>query len=222
MEDAGETSGVELLYKYRALEPFEYVADIICQNRFHTAQFFDLNDPMEGLFNIKGNVKEEYLRKIKEAQERDRICSFSRTPTHPVLWAHYASSFRGVCIEVEVTPPGGPGFFTAPVDYTSVRSTISPKQAEFRRLLTHTLLVRKAKDWKLEQEVRAFANGEFIYCGDSMRITRVLLGLETPNVMQEVIRRMTPPSVSVWTTGIGKRNEIEVDREVLPSRNAPT
>jgi hypothetical protein len=220
MEDAGETSGVERLYKYRALEPFRYIADIICENRFHTAPFSKLNDPMEGLFNIKGHVKEEDLRRIKEAKEGRRICSFSRTSTHPVLWAHYASNFRGVCIEVEVTRPAP--FLMAPVEYTSARSAIRPEQIGVTCLFPYPLLVRKAEEWALEEEVRAFAPSKFICCGGSMRITRVLLGLETPDVMQKVIRRMTPPSVSVWTTRIGESYEIEIDREILPGDNATT
>ena len=32
------------LYKYRKLEPFEYIADILCANRFHTAHFSDLTE----------------------------------------------------------------------------------------------------------------------------------------------------------------------------------
>ena len=218
------TDGIDMdefplrLYKYRALEPFEYIADIICENRFHTAQFFDLNDPMEGLFNIKGEMKEEYMKKIKEAKERVRICSFSRTATHPVLWAHYASGFKGMCIEVEFRGTG-PGFDLASVDYTSSRSVIRPEQAEVTCLLPHTLLVRKAEDWELEQEVRAFASDEFICCRNSMKITRVLLGLRTPCVMQRLIRQITPPHVPVCRTRIGEQNEIEVDREILLAEN---
>lgn len=206
------------LYKYRALEPFEYIADIICENRFHTAQFSDLNDPMEGHFNIKGDMKEEYLTRIKEAKERVRICSFSEIPTHPLLWAHYAGGFRGVCIEVEVTG-SGPGFDLARVEYSSIRNAIGEEQAAATCLFPHMLLVRKTWDWKLEKEVRAFADDEFIYCGNFMRITGVYLGLKTRPTMERVIRQITPVGVSVWKTRIGRKNKIEADEEMPRSDN---
>jgi hypothetical protein len=213
------TDGIDMsefpltLYKYRTLEPFEYIADIICENRFHTAQFFDLNDPMEGLFNIRGEITEEDVKELREATKQFRICSFSRTATHPVLWAHYASGFKGVCIEVEIRSTG-PGFDLASVDYTLSRSSIRPEQVGVTCLLPQALLQRKAAEWELEQEVRAFASGEFICCRDSIKITRVLLGVRTPCVMQRLLRQITPPHVPVCRTRIGERNEIQVEGEI--------
>jgi hypothetical protein len=201
------------LYKYRKLEPFEYIADIIYENRFHTAQFSDLNDPMEGLFNIRGEMDGEHLREIKKAIEGVRICSFSRTATHPVLWAHYADNFKGVCIEVEIKETES-GLRLASIDYTLSRSSIRPEQAGVTCLYPDPLLARKAEEWELEQEVRAFAAEEFICCRDSMKITRVLLGLRTPCVMQRLIRQITPPHVAVCKTRVGEQNEIQVDSEI--------
>jgi len=34
------------VYKYRSLRNFGFVADILCETRFHTASFFELNDPV--------------------------------------------------------------------------------------------------------------------------------------------------------------------------------
>lgn len=39
-----------LLYKYRSLENFEYVLDIIFNERLHCAPYEELNDPFEGIF----------------------------------------------------------------------------------------------------------------------------------------------------------------------------
>jgi hypothetical protein len=109
----------------------------------------------------------------------------------------------------------------ASVEYSPIRNILSSEvQASFASVFPQTLLTRKAEDWRVEQEVRVFANSEFISCRDD--ITRILLGLRTPDVMQQTIRQITPPSVSVWMTKIGARNEIEVDREVLPRANGMT
>jgi hypothetical protein len=39
-----------LLYKYRSLENFEYILDIILNERLHCAPYEELNDPFEGIF----------------------------------------------------------------------------------------------------------------------------------------------------------------------------
>ena len=51
-------------YKFISLNNFNHVADIICNQRFYAAQFFDLNDPMEGLFNHDDGIKKNYIREI--------------------------------------------------------------------------------------------------------------------------------------------------------------
>jgi len=89
-------------YKFRSLQNFEHVADIFCNERFYAAQFFDLNDPMEGIFHAKPDTKKEYLEKIREGKRKLRICSFARDFHNLLLWAHYADGFKGICIEVEL------------------------------------------------------------------------------------------------------------------------
>ena len=46
-----------LLYKYRSLENFEYVLDIILNERLHCAPYDDLNDPFEGIFRSSYTIK---------------------------------------------------------------------------------------------------------------------------------------------------------------------
>jgi hypothetical protein len=217
------------LYKYKALEPFEHVADIICNNRFHTALFHELNDPMEGVFLSGPVVAHHYEQQIIEATEQTRICSFSRTWTCPVLWAQYADGFRGLCLEVEVPTSRGADcrvterdvrrwvgdVLFASVDYSPVRYRIdTEQQADEARRMPNLLLEWKAEDWKLEQEVRAFSDDEFIQCRDGIRIAKILLGGRMEATMQGIIRRITPPSVPVWTTKVAEGMEIELDEEV--------
>lgn len=200
------------LYKYRALEPFEHVADIICKKRFHAARFYELNDPMEGLFESGPDMSQEDVRQIREAKGSIRLCSFSRTAACPVLWAHYAGGFRGICIEIESTAFDDSLRWTS-VEYSPIRNILSSQfHASVASVFPETLLTRKAEDWRLEQEVRVFTNDEFIYCRDDVK--KVLLGLRASDIMKTMIRQIVPPAVPVWTTRIGDRNEIEVDAEV--------
>jgi len=64
------------LYRYKSLQPFEHVADIICNKQFYTVPFFDLNDPMEGLFSYEVGTKKEYLDDIKEGKKTSHMLVF--------------------------------------------------------------------------------------------------------------------------------------------------
>lgn len=224
------------LYKYRPLEPFEYLADIICNRRFYAALFTELNDPMEGLFHTSG-VDLDYLQQIRDAKGRTRICSFSETYKCPVLWAHYADIFKGLCIEIEISQSAHGsrgiardgarqrmcietnGVLFVSMDYSAIGNVICSNQhADFVCGAPHILLERKALDWQYEREARAFSYDGSIKCEDGIRITRILLGLNTPEVIQNVLKEMTPPQVSLWTTKISDNNEIEVDALIQRAR----
>ena len=205
------------LYKYMALHPFAHEADILLGRRFHTAQFFDLNDPMEGLFSYPPQTKDEYLERLRIGKETLRICAFSKDWRNPVLWAHYADGFRGVCIEVEVTKPYPQGIQFQPVEYSYERWHFNDNMAPGIEVLPNFFLTSKARQWRMEQEVRALAAAEYLPLGSHLVITRVLLGLRTDAGLRQVIGQMTPPAVSVWTTKIGDtKNVIEIDARATP------
>lgn len=214
------------LYKYRSLEPFEFVADIICNNRFHAALFRELNDPMEGLFEAGSLVEHYHLPQLEAAREKTRICSFSGTWRHPVLWAYYADGFKGVCIEVEVSTLQSSSrcltdglmresvgdILFASVDYSPVANAIHTEpEVKDACIMPDLLLGHKAKEWCFENEVRAFSNDEFIQCNDDIRITRIFLGVRMPPGMQRLIRRITPSNIAVCKILIRTWAEIELD-----------
>jgi hypothetical protein len=94
-------------YKFRSCSNFEHLTDIIINRRFYCARSRSLNDPMEGMgipYFHDPNAKYKY-DEFKKTKDRCRICSFSRTMRHPLLWAHYAEGFTGVAIEVTFTEP---------------------------------------------------------------------------------------------------------------------
>ena len=97
------------LYKYRALKPFAHVAAIIQGKELHASRFAELNDPMEGIFRSVREICEEFLREIRRNRETVHICALSRTSKNPLMWAHYADGFKGICIEMEVMMSGAPG-----------------------------------------------------------------------------------------------------------------
>jgi hypothetical protein len=195
------------VYKYRSLRNFDFIADILCNRRFHTASFFDLNDPMEGLFNCEAGTKQEYIEAIVRGKEKLRVCSFSKDRKNVLLWAHYADGFKGICIEIDLTEPQPPDCEKVTVEY-SVRPILFSNRAQ--RLLSEMprlILSQKNAAWKYEKEVRILSEHDYIR--DGISIKSVLLGMRTPDVLKQAIRRITPSNLPVYETHIDPSNKIE-------------
>ena len=95
------------IYKFRQLlnaTDFCRLKHIIETGKFWCSNFWELNDPMEGVFSILDD--EEVSKKITEIygeKGQYKICSFSEEKSfkNPVMWGYYAGGFKGVAIEVE-------------------------------------------------------------------------------------------------------------------------
>ena len=92
-------------YKYRSLSNLRFFLDILIYKRLYMASYSELNDPMEGAFVITGdhrNIDNSWLEILRSEKNDLRICSLSRSFNNILMWAHYADSNNGCCIECEV------------------------------------------------------------------------------------------------------------------------
>ena len=195
------------VYKYRSLRDFDFVADILCNQRFHTSSFFDLNDPMEGLFDYEAGTKQEYIEAIKSGKQKLRICAFSIEANNVLLWAHYADGFKGICIELDLEEPPHADHEIVSVKYTACRLVFSNDVGRLVDKIPRKILSRKNAAWRYEKEVRILSQQEYIR--DGISIESVLLGMRTPDVLKQAIRRLAPPNISLYETHIGGSNAIE-------------
>lgn len=168
------------LFKYKSLENLDHVLDILENERIYCAKYCQLNDPFEGILGLsiakKGmNAKElsklsDFYKVHKDELHRYNICSFSATNDNVLMWAHYADSFRGVCIEIEL-PVDHPNLYKVEyVDNKSSLEVVEPKD----------LLRYKMADWAYEREFRIITEGERYFDIKGM-IKSVCLGCETHN-----------------------------------------
>jgi len=202
-------------YKYRSLANFEHVADIFCNNRFYAAQFFDLNDPMEGMFDYEKGTKKEYLEKIREGKEKLRICSFSSDFRNLLLWAHYADGFKGICIEVELND--WPDHDIAKVNYEPFKPIFNNEHGEYVHYWPNIILREKNAAWKYEKEIRVLTRREFVSY-PMVEIKSVLLGSRTPSPIKQALLRVVPIGVSVWETKISRKtNRVIKAQQINPA-----
>lgn len=169
------------LYKYRSLDSWEFLLDILINSRLYAATFNSLNDPMEGHFRYKSShIGYDLIEEIKHLKKQTRICSLSKTYYNDLLWAYYAGGHSGVVIDV--TP--NDMFDTFDVDYSglaSIRKDLHSTQEIVREILT-----KKDSFWIHEEEARILSEEQFI----PVTINKVILGRRISPANKSLVKKL--------------------------------
>jgi len=202
------------LYKFKSLENFEFVADILMNNRLYAAQFKELNDPMEGIFTP--DDQEDFIDAVKEETSNLRVCSMAQDNYNPLLWAHYADSYRGVCIEFDINESL---IELEEINYTPFTAIVGsePSFSGFSEdgkplHIAHSakdwakiILRNKFEEWAYEEEVRLFSKSEFINKG--IKITGIYLGIRISDTYKDVLQKIAN-DIPIYDTKIDNCNQI--------------
>lgn len=189
------------LYKYRGIEPWEYLLDILVNKRLHAAKFTSLNDPMEGMFTYsEDNVSPSFIDQMVDHKTQFGICSLSEVHNSTLMWSYYALAHQGIVFGVTI-PKDSP-------DVVSVDAVTYCQENIFKGFLgsdaateARKILAKKLTPWKHEREVRVFTRGSFVpvvlntaYFGCQMPVARkallrALLTKLTPEVEIKELKR---------------------------------
>ena len=140
----------------------------------------------------------ERLRRDTQGQiDKAGILSLSELPDHPLMWAHYADSHRGVCLEFEVVEfvkslDDPRGFFgpAQPIVYSDHRPVVFDPNAMEEENVKRVLLT-KSEDWSYEKEFRIINHeiGKGEYSFSKELLTGIIFGYRTPEAVREQVRR---------------------------------
>lgn len=204
-------------YKFRDLKNFEFVADIIMNEQLHSAGFDKLNDPMEGIFYYDNGVDKTIIDSIKAAKQKHKVCSLSEDFKHPLLWAHYADGFKGICIEIGIEQ----GYNVHEIKYMNETPKIN--NGSYSNLTEESYdsfavraLTRKFKEWTYEGEYRLFNTDDSPKISSGIRVLSILFGVHTSDLYKEIISRIAPPSIKLYNTELGIENRIVKKEEYIP------
>lgn len=189
------------LYKYVSLEDIqhiEWLEDIIKKNRLFCQTYLYMNDPMDAYFDFEP-LSEDNRERDKEVRldmskmrARTVMCSLSKTaPTEKaalLMWVHYAKTFKGACLEVEVSEQEGWTGFD--VEYVGALKKVQNDIDDFT-----SCFKQKLSPWQYERESR------FIKTLDSKRdigtdnylnikLTKITLGYNVSDTILQGIRKM--------------------------------
>ena len=176
-------------------DPFEYVLDVILNERLYCASIGEFNDPAEGLvlFNPYDYVAENIApleREIsamkalalhRENIKEYRVCSLSKRNDNILLWSHYCDGHAGLCIECEL-----PDAATGLHEVIYVENPRAHEKAA--RYMPMHYLTHKLEAWEHEQEVRIIQR-ETHYDIRGL-IKRLILGSRLPETYFDTIERI--------------------------------
>lgn len=170
------------LYKYKSLpyrkdklskeeqKQIEYCKDILLNNRLFMAPRESLNDPFEGMaypihLGICGAGSWEALGLphpiVMDYMNQYRVLSLSSDPKSPVMWAHYANNYCGVCFEFEmdILPEK-----IQRVSYIEHQNDMifDPSKETLYKAIESSLLC-KSQNWAYEKEYRVISKTDEEY-----------------------------------------------------------
>lgn len=163
--------------------------------------FTEISDELnEAIANVKTELENVIIPKIKEMRSKARITCFSRKNDSILMWSHYADSHTGVCFEIDEERS-----IFKKVDYSSKRVNINLYEVVSRALAYDFLneeisysdikfsnimlkpLFTKSLEWSYEDEVRcALSDNEttifgFFQCGNNcflkVNIAKIYIGV---------------------------------------------
>jgi hypothetical protein len=128
----------------------------------------------------------DFMNKVHQVyiNEKLGVCCFCEAPTNVLMWAHYAASHTGVCLEFEVPRNG---FFyqnLLPVQYKKryPQFLLSNYNKQQRNLYTmhQQAVCTKSHLWEYEQEWRMLVDtGAGNYPFDKQNLRKVIFGAQT-------------------------------------------
>lgn len=173
---------LEHYFKFRSLQDLRRFVDIILNKRLFASRYNELNDPMEGVY-LTDPRNREVIRLLKTEKYRTRVCSLSKDYRHTLLWAHYADSHKGCCIEVSVNEER-----VRLGEVTYIKDL--PYIDNFRS--GEELLLHKSTIWEYEDEVRLFTNAQYL----NVQVHRVIFGKRVSDkdykFYEKLIRALDP------------------------------
>jgi len=190
------------LYKYKSLENLWYVLDMVVNQRLYCAHWKELNDPLEGRYELSLGSKSQKTEvtmasRIENARDAYRIASLTADPTNFLMWSHYANGHKGIVIEVDVDEREE----LYKVIYSPFSSVFTDK-LQTKEDMRH-LFNGKSEEWKYEEEYRIITESKFFPL--IRPVSKILLGPMVDENLSNILKNILPKSVEVINMQLDRR-----------------
>ncbi|MGI9653036.1 DUF2971 domain-containing protein [Chryseobacterium sp. RLHN22] len=197
------------VYKYRSIEKdvFERDFETIKNNSFYSSNYNMLNDPFDIYFNEEISQVINLLKTLFAYQELDSfedqfkevlnfkeeigVYCLSTDFLNEQLWAYYASSYSGYCIEYDLEKliDKGQNFdfqYTFEIDYKDNIPTLGIGDlTNLQDGFIKKMFATKKSTWKHEEEIRLIFDKYGMKKFHPSAITGIYFGIKTPEIIKE-------------------------------------
>lgn len=140
-------------YKYKSLDNFEFLLDLLLKERLYAANYHELNDPMEGVIKIDNTVTKNKESEWESILNYLRVVCFTKDPNNLLMWSHYANGTKGCVIEFELLENQE----VYRIEYKN-KPTVSADKINLKG--AYEILTYKQKPWKYEAEYRCILDSD--------------------------------------------------------------
>ena len=197
------------VFKYRGGE-FERDLETLSENYFWAPTRKDLNDPCEGLFDDKSintqldaihtiiaeknsksansleNVKIA-LKEVFNFVDKSGVYSLSQIPLDELLWAHYAYSHTGFCVEYnldELIEYEKNNYIYLVIKYedSPQEINVSDMGTDGQNKILMKMLGIKSKAWSYEKEIRVITSSSGKHSYDYRALKAIYFGLRMSDI----------------------------------------
>ena len=173
-----------VLYKFKTLDPFVHIVDLLLTRRLYCPHPSELNDPLEGVLgrslpNQASSSSTEqsfehafrFWSATRQELDRYRLCCFSASPESLLMWSHYGNGHSGICLEMDLTEYKDK---IIPVKYVADLALLEGASLD-------DLLRYKAQHWSYEREHRLIfpPDTEGKYARASIKAVLIGAGIKT-------------------------------------------
>ena len=205
-----------LVYKYRG-GAFKRDLNSLKNDEFWASSTSQLNDPCEGVISIDdleqqlnylknifyqhsdnlAIIEQRFHNTINMKDTKLGIFSLSKTYSDELLWAHYANSHKGFCIEYDLDlllskQDLKHRFFD--IQYSDKMPNLGFSQFSDPNnpdILIKKMLGYKSKRWEYEQELRIITENKGINTYDYGAVKAIYFGLKTPkSTISKIIKTL--------------------------------
>lgn len=186
--------GIDYVYKYKTINPLhpEWIEEELSDKKLYSPSISELNDPLEAAFvfgKTENPVIANAVKMMMKSNWYGCIC-FSRDPICVQMWAHYAASHSGFCVEYYRPSSFLLSAFCKPVLYRRGMPEIEIESiASENNEILDKIFWTKSEAWEYEAEWRLRYPRASAYTAPSLiRPHGVIFGLRTPDSTKNLIR----------------------------------
>lgn len=104
---------------------------------------------------VKESINEKVDNYLYNMRKEIRVACFTENNTSPLMWAHYADSHKGFCLEYDLTKlPEGYRYGILPVVYSDERYDATESVIAHNKNLVENPFYFKSSHWEYEKEWR--------------------------------------------------------------------